>query len=172
MRALRALVEVAGVQLLDHHPALELLRHADGAVAGAAGLRRPDGRPWTIRAGAVVLATGGCAFLSKLLGADNNTGDGLLMAAEVGAELSGMEFSNAYTVAPIRSSMTRAMSYVFARYFDQAGRELDIPPGPNNTREIAAALLNGPVLCSLDRMPADLRQLLSSISPNLTSSPP
>ena len=46
-----------------------------------------------------------------------------------------MEFSNAYTVAPRHSSMTRAMSYVFARYFDRAGHELDIPPGPNNTRE-------------------------------------
>lgn len=167
MRALRALVDAAGVRVLDHHPALELLRHADGAVAGAAGLRRPDGQPWTIRAGAVVLATGGCAFLSKLLGADNNTGDGLLMAAELGAELSGMEFSNAYTVAPVRSSMTRAMSYVFARYFDQAGRELDIPPGPNNTRQIAAELLKGPVFCSLDRMPADLRQILTRISPNV-----
>ncbi|MGM9425253.1 FAD-dependent oxidoreductase [Hydrogenophaga sp. MI9] len=167
MRALRSLVDLAGVTVLDHHPALELLRADDGSVAGAAGLRRRDGARWTIRSGAVVLASGGCAFLSKLLGADHNTGDGLLMGAEVGAELSGMEFTDAYTVAPVFSSMTRAMSYVFARYYDAAGRELDIPPGPANHREIARALLQGPVYCCLQDMPDDLRAVLPSISPNV-----
>lgn len=168
MRALRAMVEEAGVRVLDHHPALELLRdEGDGGVAGASGIRRHDGTAWVVRSAAVVLASGGCAFLSKLLGADNNTGDGLLMAAELGAELSGMEFTDAYTVAPVFSSMTRAMSYVFARYFDASGQELDIPPGPNSHREIAAALLRGPVWCCLDRMPQDLRQALPTISPNV-----
>lgn len=167
MRALRSLVNLAGVTVLDHHPALELLRTDNGQVAGAAGLCRRDGTRWMVRCGAVVLATGGCAFLSKLLGADNNTGDGLLMGAEVGAELSGMEFTDAYTVAPAFSNMTRAMSYVFARYFDTDGRELEIPPGPANHREIARALLKGPVFCCLDRMPNDLRVLLPSISPNV-----
>jgi len=168
MRALRALVEQAGVQVLDHSPALELLRHADGGVAGARGLHRQRApASWQARAGAVVLATGGCAFLAKLLGADNNTGDGHLMAAEAGAELSGMEFSNFYTVAPRFSSMTRAMSYVFARYFDAAGRELDIPDGAAQTNALAAALLRGPVYCSLDLMPDDLRAALPTISPNV-----
>jgi len=111
LRALRALVDEAGVQVLDHHPALELLRHADGSVAGAAGVQLlPPRQRWQVRAGAVVLASGGCAFRAKLLGADNNTGDGALMAAELGAELSGMEFTNAYNVAPVYSSMTRGMS--------------------------------------------------------------
>lgn len=167
MRALRTLVNEAGVQVMDHHPALELLRHADGSAAGARGLRRRDGAGWTVRAGAVVLASGGCAFLSKLLGADHNTGDGLLMAAELEAELSGMEFTSAYTVAPHFSSMTRAMSYVFARYFDASGRELPIPAGPASTHALAAALLQGPVSCSLDRMPDDIRAMLPSISPNV-----
>lgn len=167
MRALRAMLNEAGVNVLDHHPALELLRDDQGRVAGAAGLRRVDQQPWHIRAGAVVLASGGCAFLSKLLGADNNTGDGLLMAAEVGAELSGMEFSSFYTVAPACSSMTRAMSYVFARYFDAQGRELDIPTGPGTMPALALALARGPVSCSLDRMPQDLREALPTISPNV-----
>jgi len=167
MKALRAMLNEAGVTVLDHHPALELLRDEQGRVAGAAGLRRVDQQAWRIGAGAVVLASGGCAFLSKLLGADNNTGDGLLMAAEVGAELSGMEFSNFYTVAPACSSMTRAMSYVFARYFDAQGRELDIPAGPDTIRALALALDRGPVSCSLDRMPQDLREALPTISPNV-----
>ena len=167
MKALRAMLNETGVTVLDHHPALELLRDEQGRVAGAAGLRKADQQPWQIRAGAVVLASGGCAFLSKLLGADNNTGDGLLMAAELGAEMSGMEFSCFYTVAPACSSMTRAMSYVFARYFDAQGRELDIPAGAGTMPALALALQRGPVSCSLDRMPQDLREALPTISPNV-----
>ena len=69
----------------------------------------------------MVVATGGCAFLSPLLGANTNTGDGYLMAAEAGAALSGMEFSAYYTVAQAHTSMTRSMSYAFATYYDAAG---------------------------------------------------
>lgn len=52
-RALRA-----GVKIFDHHPALELLGRGDG-IGGANGVDRQSGRPWQVRAGAVVLATGG-----------------------------------------------------------------------------------------------------------------
>ncbi|MDG2513564.1 FAD-binding protein [Sphingobium yanoikuyae] len=62
MRALRRFAQDAGVTILDHHPALELLLHADGSVAGAAGYARLKQQAWTVRAGAVVIATGGCAF--------------------------------------------------------------------------------------------------------------
>ena len=47
-----------------------------------------------------MLASGGSAFLSGAFGTNVDTGDGLLMAAELGAELSGMEFSGAYAFAP------------------------------------------------------------------------
>ena len=58
---------------------------ADGVVDGARGIaRQDDGRPWRISAGAVVLATGGTAFLSGTFGTNVDTGDGLLMAAELG----------------------------------------------------------------------------------------
>ena len=37
----------SGVEVLDHHPALELLADRDGAVTGAAGMARQQGlRPW------------------------------------------------------------------------------------------------------------------------------
>ena len=167
MRAMRRLVLRSGVQVLDKHPALELLLHADGSVAGAAGIDRSTGAPWTIRAGAMVLATGGCAFKSHLLGCHTNTGDGALMAAEAGAELSGMEFSAYYTVAPAFSTMTRSMSYAFAVYTDASGRELDIPSGRDATVASARALLAGPVFCSLHRMPEDIRARLTRIQPNV-----
>jgi succinate dehydrogenase/fumarate reductase flavoprotein subunit len=166
MRAMRRLVQDSGVRILDHSPALELLLHTDGSVAGARGLQRQLRREWTARAGAVVLATGGCAFMSRLLGSQTNTGDGYLMAAEAGAELSGMEFCSYHTVSPIFSTMTRSMSYAFATYLDASGRELPIPHGSESTPALARALLNGPVFCHLGRMPADIRAVLPQISPN------
>ncbi len=167
LRGLRRRVLDSGVTILDHHPALELLRDDHGAVVGARGWRRQAGGNWLIRAGAVVLATGGCAFLSRLLGNHTNTGDGYLMAAEAGAELSGMEFSNYYCIAAAGSSMTRSMVYSFGEYFDAADRPLGIATGPAFTEDLARALLNGPVYCRLNRVPADIRAQLPSIQPNL-----
>lgn len=60
---------------LTGHTALELLLDAAGAVRGAAGVHGEAETPWRIEAGAVVLATGG----------------GLLMAAEAGAQLGGLD---------------------------------------------------------------------------------
>ena len=100
LRALRHAALDAGVTILDQSPVLELLLHDDGSVAGANGVRRQEHRAYTARAGAVILATGGAGFLGGLLGSSTNTGDGHLMALEVGAELSGMEFSNEYSISP------------------------------------------------------------------------
>jgi succinate dehydrogenase/fumarate reductase flavoprotein subunit len=166
MRAMRRLAQDSGVRILDQSPARELLLRADGSVAGARGLQRQKRREWSARAAAVVLATGGCAFMSRLLGSQTNTGDGYLMAAEAGAELSGMEFCSYHTVSPIFSTMTRSMSYAFATYLDASGRELPIPQGPESTRALALALLDGPVFCHLGRMPMDIRAVLPQISPN------
>jgi succinate dehydrogenase/fumarate reductase flavoprotein subunit len=63
---------------------------------------------------------------SYLLGSANLNGDGLLMAAEAGASLSGMEFSAYHTVAPAHTTMTRSMSYAFATYSDASGREFGL----------------------------------------------
>jgi succinate dehydrogenase/fumarate reductase flavoprotein subunit len=43
MRFMRQRAIAAGVRILDHHPALELL-WADGAIAGAAGIHPGEGR--------------------------------------------------------------------------------------------------------------------------------
>ncbi|PZV37192.1 oxidoreductase [Mesorhizobium kowhaii] len=166
MRALRKLVDSLGVTVLDHSPALELLQRADGSVSGARGIRRQAGGHWQVNAGAVVMATGGTSFLSRLLGSHTNTGDGYLMAAEAGAELSGMEFTTYYTVAPVRSTMTRSMSYAFATYYDEDGAVIPMPPGPDTTRPLARAMLKGHVFCDLARTPEDIRGRVPTISPN------
>ncbi|MFE1881459.1 FAD-binding protein [Streptomyces diastatochromogenes] len=100
MRRQRTRAQRLGVRILDRTPALELLVDADGVVSRARALARATGEIVRIEAGAVVLAAGGCAFQSKTLGCDVNTGDGALLAAEAGARMSGMEFSNAYAIAP------------------------------------------------------------------------
>lgn len=169
LRALREKALATGAILLDHSPALELLRHGDGSIAGARGVNRQgSGGDWVVRAGATILATGGCGFRSHLLGGMNNTGDGLLMAVEAGAVLSGMEFSAFFTVVPAGTTMARTMIYSFARYYDRDGRLLDRPQGPHDNGFLAEALARGPVFCDLSTTPEDIQRQLPQISPNVT----
>jgi succinate dehydrogenase/fumarate reductase flavoprotein subunit len=167
LRALREQAEHAGVRILDHSPALELLVHGDGSVAGAKGIQRQvgNGRAWEIRAASVILATGGCAFRSQLLGSRNNTGDGYLMGVEAGAELSGMELSNYHTVALAETSQTRSASYAFADFSDHEGNALPSGGRTDYTQALAKALLRGPVFATLERTPADLRAAMPHIQP-------
>jgi succinate dehydrogenase/fumarate reductase flavoprotein subunit len=167
LRALRACALADGVRILDHHPALELLVGPDGAVSGASGYARLKRTTWSARSGAVILATGGCAFRSGLIGSHGNTGDGYLMAVEAGAELSGMELAIAYSLSPAWNS-TRTLPYFAARFFDAGGAELDVPPpfaGHAHLRALGAAMLAGPVYADLGDAPVPLRTILRDIQP-------
>ncbi|WP_194814869.1 FAD-dependent oxidoreductase [Nocardia sp. XZ_19_385] len=165
MKRQRLRVQRAGVRILDHSPAVELLVDPYGAVAGARLQRLADGSQVDIAASAVVLATGGCAFLSKTLGCNVNTGDGALMAVEAGAELSGMEFSNAYAIAPEFTSVTKTAYYSFATFYLGDGEPLAGASGKART-PIAKALLTEPVYCTLDRADAAQRQAMRRGQPN------
>lgn len=167
MRALRALAIDRGVLVLDHHPAIELIADDEGRVRGARGIALASDLAWEIRAGATIMATGGCAFRSGLIGSRLNTGDGLLMAAEAGAELSGMEFSTQYSLSPAWLS-TRTLPYFAARFFDEAGSELTVPPpdaGHRHLQALAQAMLSGPVYADLSEAPRALPGLLRQIQP-------
>jgi len=164
MRFMRKLVKGAGVKVLDHHPALELIQDADG-VAGAAGLDRQGGRPWRIAAGAVVLATGGCAFGERMLGATGLTGDGYLMGAEAGARLSGMEFSAQYGIAPARTSLNKGLLYRWATFYDAERRPIDLGPGERQIG-VAKALLKGAVFARFDQADAQVQDWLRRGQPN------
>jgi succinate dehydrogenase/fumarate reductase flavoprotein subunit len=166
LRLMRARVRRAGVTVLDHHPATELLLGGDGEVAGANGIRLQEGGPWSCRAPAVILATGGTAFLSRLLGANNNTADGHLMAAEAGARFAGMEFSCFYTLSPAHSTMTRAFPFMYGTYRDCDGNELAFDNPRAALPIIARALTRGPVTVVLDRMPQRTRDRLRHVQPN------
>jgi succinate dehydrogenase/fumarate reductase flavoprotein subunit len=136
-------------------------------VAGAAGVQRQvsGGRAFVVRAAAVILATGGCAFRSRLLGSHNNTGDGYLMGVEAGAVLSGMELSNYHTVALAETSQTRSASYAFADFFDVDGKQLTSGGRSDYTEDLSRALLRGPVYATLARTPKDLQEAVPHIQP-------
>lgn len=166
MRRMRAWVKRIGVRVLDHSPALELLVDASGAVRGAAGYQRQLDRDYRITAGAVVLATGGCAFLSKALGTNVDTGDGALMAAEVGARFSGMEFSNAYAIVPKGSTITKTAYYGYATFFHGDGRVLEGAGSTKGRSVIARTLLTEKVFAQLDRADADVQAQMRLGQPN------
>jgi succinate dehydrogenase/fumarate reductase flavoprotein subunit len=166
MRRQRLRVQRLGVRILDHTPALELLVDADGVVSGARALDRATGHTLRVEAGAVVLAAGGCAFLSKALGCDVNTGDGALMAVEAGAELSGMEFSNAYAIAPKGTSLTKTAYYSWATFYHADGSVLQGAGSARGRSVIARTLLTGPVYARIDRATREQQLAMRKGQPN------
>lgn len=171
LREMRRRVSHAGVRILDHSPALELLKDPGGAIAGAAGVQRQKGRPWRIRAGAVILATGGCAWKSGSLGSNVNTGDGYLMAGEVGAVLSGMEFSNYYGIVPKGGSMDKNGFNMVSTFYDGDGNVVQSgwsgAGGANGARAtLIRAYLDGPLFQRLDLAPPEAREGMRAQMPN------
>jgi succinate dehydrogenase/fumarate reductase flavoprotein subunit len=164
MHFMRRRVVTAGVTILDHHPALELLGDGD-TIAGAAGIDRQGHRAWTIRAGAVVLATGGCAFGERMLGAATLTGDGYLMAAESGAALSGMEFSAQYAFTPKPSALNKGLPFRWASFTREDGTPISTE-GRDRFAAVADAMLEGPVFAQYDLAAPELRPWLRQGQPN------
>jgi succinate dehydrogenase/fumarate reductase flavoprotein subunit len=166
MRRLRRELIRARVRILDHSPALELLQGDDGTLLGGTGMRTQRGGRWRVNARSVVIATGGCGFQSGGLGCDVLTGDGHLLAAEVGAELSGMEFSNSYAISPAFSSVTKTAIYHHATFSYADGTPI---PGAGSLRgrsAIARTLLTQPVLCVIDGWPEQEHAALRRAQPN------
>jgi len=124
---LRQQLERLNVTLLDNSPALELLVSEDGVAVGAVGVNRRTGQTWAVRAGAVVVATGGTAFLSKIAGANGNTGDGYLLAAEAGAEFSGMEFTGQFHIKPYHGTLSKgSFRFGAGTLSDNNGKEIQL----------------------------------------------
>ncbi|MGB3421420.1 MAG: FAD-binding protein [Dolichospermum sp.] len=166
MRLMRQQVKRAGVKILDHSPALQLLVDAEGAVAGATGVNRQTGKKWVVRSHSVIIATGGCAFLSKALGCNVLTGDGYLMAAEAGADMSGMEFSNAYGIAPAFSSVTKTLFYNWATFTYADGTPIPGAGSQKGRSVIAETLLTQPVYAIIDKASEEMRVTMRLSQPN------
>jgi succinate dehydrogenase / fumarate reductase flavoprotein subunit len=86
------LVHTAGADVLMECTLTRLLTHGD-RVCGAFGYDRNSGEMIVIRAGAVVMASGGWGRMFRYTSnAWEGTGDGAAMAYQAGAELQDMEF--------------------------------------------------------------------------------
>jgi succinate dehydrogenase/fumarate reductase flavoprotein subunit len=166
LRFLRGRVKKLGATILDHSPALELLRDDDGRISGAQGYQRQIGRPWSVSAGAVILATGGTTWKSHSLGGDVNTGDGHLMAAEVGAHLSSMEFSNFYGMVPFGTSMDKNGFFVQASYTDERGEPIAHDNLHVSRTALLAASLQGTVYAQFTQFDAESAQVARQLMPN------
>jgi succinate dehydrogenase/fumarate reductase flavoprotein subunit len=164
LRFMRQKLIKARVKIIDHCPVEELLV-SDGIAAGAIARYRRTGETLQIHAGAVVIATGGCAFLSGALGTNNLTGDGYLMAAEAGAVLSGMEFSAQYGISPAYSSVTKGVVYFWGTFSDEQGNELSAPGDRQSV--VASELINGPVYAILDKASPRLQEGFRRGQPNI-----
>ncbi|KNB52063.1 L-aspartate oxidase [Streptomyces caatingaensis] len=95
-RALVAAVREAGIRIIEHALVLDLLKDAGGRAAGVLlhvmGEGQHDG-VGAVRAGAVVLATGGMGqVFSATTNPSVSTGDGVALALRAGAEVSDLEF--------------------------------------------------------------------------------
>jgi succinate dehydrogenase/fumarate reductase flavoprotein subunit len=164
LRFMRQRLLKLGVRILDHSPALNLLRN-DGAVIGARGVNRVNGEPWSVSSNAVVISTGGCAFLSGAIGTNNLTGDGYLMAAEAGAVFSGMEFTGQYGISHIHSSVTKGIIYFWSSFYD-ADHQLITDKGDRQD-VVAKYLAKGPVYAVIDQADAKMREGMRRGQPNI-----
>ncbi|MCP2342871.1 L-aspartate oxidase [Actinomadura rupiterrae] len=95
-RALRAALKEAGIEAIENALVLDLLKDSGGRAAGVTLHVMGEGSPsgvGAVRAGAVVLATGG---LGQVFTATTNpevsTGDGVALALRAGAEAADLEF--------------------------------------------------------------------------------
>ncbi|NHD17099.1 MULTISPECIES: L-aspartate oxidase [unclassified Actinopolyspora] len=91
-RALNEATSSEGVPVLEQHCVVELLHTDSGAVGGALVLD-DAGRPGTIQAQAVLLATGGIGQLYRsTTNPEVATGDGIALALRAGASVADLEF--------------------------------------------------------------------------------
>lgn len=92
MAHLRQQLLSLGVRVLEDTTAIRLLS-TDNHVHGALAHNRSTGRNWTIHAAGTVIACGGATGLFRTVSGDHrNTGDGLILGYQAGAQLANLEF--------------------------------------------------------------------------------
>jgi hypothetical protein len=88
------------------------------------------------------------------------------MAAEAGAALSGMEFSNAYGLGPAFSSVTKSLFYNWATFYDRDRRAIEGAGSSRGRSVIARTQQTQPVYACLDRADAQIRAWMRDAQPN------
>jgi len=124
---LRKVVAASGVDMLEDHVALDLLRD-EGRVVGAVALRAIGGEVMEISAGATVLAAGGAGRLFSVTSNPSEVcGSGYALAIRAGAALRDMEFIQFYPwrlIRPFKSTRVPIQPSTFvigARLYNSRG---------------------------------------------------
>lgn len=124
MAALRRAARVRGVRLMSD-VFITRLAVEGGRAVGAVGLDLHTGGTVSVRAGAVVLATGGAGELYALSSnPPEATGDGYLLAYREGAELVDMEFFLFVGHAVLHPRSARGVLYPFQYLLELGARHL------------------------------------------------
>jgi fumarate reductase (CoM/CoB) subunit A len=123
-----------------------------GRCVGAVGIH-DDAEPFTVHAGAVILATGGVGQLYKYsFNPPGNTGDGYAMALRAGAELFNMEFiqQGLATTWPVQAMVMLYEMPEPYRMFNKYGKgfvETYLPPGVTLEEVSKLKAYHWPVSC-------------------------
>ena len=155
-RVLRAALLASPVRILTGCVALDALTDDRGSVGGIwAGLAEQDGnlRVGTVRARAVVLATGGFGqAYATTTNPAGVTGDGLALAARAGAELRDLEFVQFHPTVLWQAAaagqcplLTEALRGAGAVLVDEAGRPVMAgrhPLGDLAPRDVVSAAMH------------------------------
>jgi succinate dehydrogenase/fumarate reductase flavoprotein subunit len=102
--------------------------------------------------------------MSKALGTYGLTGDALLMGAEAGAVLSGMEFSGQYGVSHAAATVTKNLIFDWATFSDSNGRVLE---GDDIFELLARHLPEGSVYAVIDKASPSIQEGLRRGQPNI-----
>jgi fumarate reductase flavoprotein subunit len=106
MKTLRDNCEKMGVKIMTHTPGKRILQDGQGKICGAVAESKQG--EFTIAANSVIVATGGygnnkemlkkyCPYFHDTItydGPPSNTGDGIMMASEIGAAMAGLGAMN------------------------------------------------------------------------------
>ncbi len=99
MKDMRKYLIQKGVKIFDRIQITELFKDDKGRVCGAYGFNVRNGEHIQINAKSFVLAAGGCSYRGPFFGQDVVSGEGLIMAFNVGADLGYMEYGNHFNVS-------------------------------------------------------------------------
>ncbi len=88
------------IDIIDQAKVIELLKYKDGGVGGVVFEKQGRASTYTLRAPAVILATGGAAGLySETTNPVTNTGQAITLAEKAGADLADLEFMQFHPTA-------------------------------------------------------------------------
>jgi len=124
MATFGSILRRSNVKILERTMVFRLIVE-NGECAGAYCVNEMTGEEFVIKAGAVIMATGGDAnlFLENL-GSPCNSGDGYTMGYEAGAALTNMEFKQIFlgTMSPNKNMLIRPLPK-YAHLFNKDGEE-------------------------------------------------